>query len=1188
MATVGSVEFGIKVDATSAVGAVKKFTRALGGNTKQANAATLQLKTFGKTAGAAAASIGSLTAAFTLASSKLLDTAKSSTLLAARVQVLGTVFQTVGKNMGFTATQLDTVERGVRKLGITTQAARQSLTQLLQANIKLSDGLKLTRIAQDAAVIAGIDSSAAFNRLVVSVQRNDVRLLRNLGIVINLNTVYAKFAAQTGRTANTLTAFEKRQLLLNEVMARGKDIAGSYTAAMGDVFKRFTSLTRKFEEASKVFGRQFIPLMEIAVDTTSDFLEAFTEGEFAGTLQALATGITAATVAIAGFGIVATGVLGAFGAHALAVAALGAAAVSAAGVIVGVVTAVGLAIGAVAGTVAFAAAQTSIWRRELVEAGKAGARAGNELASLQASAKVVNSLAEASTTTAEALALMEVEVDNIIVRAPEFEERLRDAAEAGDFSALVEIIDEIPNAMDSTGDSIVNAALEMQTAINDTRQALELMNFTTDEANALIAESVASGKGLGDVLENASKQTNQYTGTVFDLGILLDDMTGGTLNEWFQGWKETGVAIREATNAFAAAEQKIKELRLAEEVAELQTLNESLDATRKAGDQVAKAMAQLQNEQKKTFSKGEKQLLKILDLNKRISTEGAASAEDIKRRGELDNRRLKRDAVLAEIKAKEIKDEEKRAKAILQIAKDLAVKQRALRATTKADLKSLIDQERGLAEITQFGAEQIRESNRALDARAERLRLLALGLGPELLRVQERAAAARAQSVASEDRSSQKIIALIKRRDLALNAQRAKADGEKSAAQVASHQREIDGLNDLISQAREVRRQNRRELLLDEKEANLAVEKERKKAFDKLFEDEKNLLEKQAELRGEVNLNSLDAVTEAAEKQKNALKSTDDFLKKIGRGLKNKVTPGFSSVAGAMDDFTEALGNAQSNAQIDKLNELFPKEVEQRIKTATKGLKKAQDAFKKFQDTTKPKKARDNRIAEQKLFNKLIDQGVPRQVAQNERDKLRFANAKALTAEEGKLKKKKEEQEKINKDLKQFQVDFTSNLKAETEIRRAALTETIDFEKQRLALNKEQTAELNLQLASIRGQRATFAKEQEVDAPAGALVPTAQAPGAVTPEIRKRAAAQNAKAKADDSKQTEEFKSEFTKFRENEEKKVALTGEVAFAITDLLRDASASGERDAGSINRILKQLKEDKRTGDRRLKRKL
>ena len=175
---VGGVEFQFQVKGIAQ--SVSSFSKLGGAAKKLENQVRQTRPLFGglsKDLGVAAGAVTGFVA--TLGTRRLLSFAKDATLLAARVQNLGTVLDNVGRISGLNSAQIRNVETSVKRLGITTRSARQSLSQLAQANIDLGRAAELTRIAQNAAVIAGIDSSEAFNRLVVSIQRNDVRLLRN-------------------------------------------------------------------------------------------------------------------------------------------------------------------------------------------------------------------------------------------------------------------------------------------------------------------------------------------------------------------------------------------------------------------------------------------------------------------------------------------------------------------------------------------------------------------------------------------------------------------------------------------------------------------------------------------------------------------------------------------------------------------------------------------------------------------------------------------------------------------------------------------------------------------------------------------------------------------------------------------------------------------------------------------------
>lgn len=209
------------------------------------------------------------------------DAAVSATILAGRVENLETVMHNVGANVGYSSGEMDAMETRIESLGITTQKARESLTLLARNELDLSKSGQLARLAQDAAVIAGENSSEAFEKIVIAIQRLDTRLLRNRGIMINLRQLYQQHAIETGRVETTLTAQEKQQILLNAVLEKGAQIYGTYEAAMGDAHKQFTSLERYIEQARVKLGEQFQPIFAQFVETATQALQAFEKSDWA-------------------------------------------------------------------------------------------------------------------------------------------------------------------------------------------------------------------------------------------------------------------------------------------------------------------------------------------------------------------------------------------------------------------------------------------------------------------------------------------------------------------------------------------------------------------------------------------------------------------------------------------------------------------------------------------------------------------------------------------------------------------------------------------------------------------------------------------------------------------------------------------------------------------------------------------
>lgn len=184
---------------------------------------------------------------------------KGSIQLAARADTLAISLQTVGGNAGYSAEELARLEEAVKANGITTSAARQILLKMAQANLDLSKAVELTRVAQDAAVIAGINSSQAAERMIHGITTLSPLILRHIGITVNLEQEYDKLTGGIEGAADSMSYEEKQAATLNAVLRQGAKIAGTYEAAMGTAGKQASSLARYQEELQLAIGRAFQP-----------------------------------------------------------------------------------------------------------------------------------------------------------------------------------------------------------------------------------------------------------------------------------------------------------------------------------------------------------------------------------------------------------------------------------------------------------------------------------------------------------------------------------------------------------------------------------------------------------------------------------------------------------------------------------------------------------------------------------------------------------------------------------------------------------------------------------------------------------------------------------------------------------------------------------------------------------------
>jgi phage-related protein len=174
---------------------------------------------------------------------------------AARVDELDIAMNAVGKSTGLGYQAIRDSTDAIKANGIEMEIAQKAALKFAQNNINLTQASELARVAQDLAVISGMNSSDTFNMLTHAVITGRSEVLKSVGIQKSAGQMYESFAKSIGKTASQLTYTEKQTAVLNGALAEGAKVAGTYEAAMTSPGKVLRSFARVQNEISVSIGK---------------------------------------------------------------------------------------------------------------------------------------------------------------------------------------------------------------------------------------------------------------------------------------------------------------------------------------------------------------------------------------------------------------------------------------------------------------------------------------------------------------------------------------------------------------------------------------------------------------------------------------------------------------------------------------------------------------------------------------------------------------------------------------------------------------------------------------------------------------------------------------------------------------------------------------------------------------------
>ena len=200
-----------------------------------------------------------------------LETAILAGQIDTKFRALAITASNAGKSFKEVADGVDTLRYG----GIEAGEALQSISQGLQMDIPIEDLKRLSRAAQDMAVVIGSNSTEAFQRLFRGIATGQVEMLRFAGIMKTTEQFAQDYAVKIGKTSREVmfNVELRRKAMLEGVIAEASKFSGAYEGAMQELGKRLSSLPRIINDIQIGFGQMFVPLVTGGVGGLETLLE---------------------------------------------------------------------------------------------------------------------------------------------------------------------------------------------------------------------------------------------------------------------------------------------------------------------------------------------------------------------------------------------------------------------------------------------------------------------------------------------------------------------------------------------------------------------------------------------------------------------------------------------------------------------------------------------------------------------------------------------------------------------------------------------------------------------------------------------------------------------------------------------------------------------------------------------------
>lgn len=184
-------------------------------------------------------------------------------------------FKSLAESQGQSADQI------IEKMREASFGTINDLELMQKANNALLLGLPVDRfddmlkVAQGASKATGESMDFMLQSIVTGLGRGSKMILDNLGIVIDTEQAYKKYAETLGKTADKLDDNEKKQAFINEALAVGIKNLNNLGPIQETVNDKWARANAQLENISFSLGKLVIPIFREFLDVTLDIQKDF-------------------------------------------------------------------------------------------------------------------------------------------------------------------------------------------------------------------------------------------------------------------------------------------------------------------------------------------------------------------------------------------------------------------------------------------------------------------------------------------------------------------------------------------------------------------------------------------------------------------------------------------------------------------------------------------------------------------------------------------------------------------------------------------------------------------------------------------------------------------------------------------------------------------------------------------------